>query len=119
MVRPFFGQTVEPNLKHRVVKYHLITNLDVNNLDIRKLNNAGKIKKTPSEFRTVVLGGDRETRPTLKKSKDVISVHCKGVCELPTPTAGGVEKMKFVFEGEKDCVRKTDAQNLLSLGQKH
>ena len=23
--------------------------------------------------------------------------------------------MKFVFEGEKDCVRKTDAQNLLSL----
>ena len=61
MERPFFGQTAEPNLKHRVVKYHLITNLDVNNLDIRKLNNAGEIKKTPSEIRTVVLGG-RETR---------------------------------------------------------
>ena len=61
MERPFFGQTAEPNLKHKVVKYHLITNLDVNNLDIRKLNNAGEIKKTPSEIRTVVLGG-RETR---------------------------------------------------------
>lgn len=57
MERPFFEQTAEPNLKHRVVKYHLITNLDVNNLDIRKLNNAGEIKKTPSEIRTVVLGG--------------------------------------------------------------
>ena len=61
MERPFFGQTAEPNLKHKVVKCHLITNLDVNNLDIRKLNNAGEIKKTPSEIRTVVLGG-RETR---------------------------------------------------------
>ena len=45
MERPFFGQTAEPNLKHKVVKYHLITNLDVNNLDILKLNNAGEIKK--------------------------------------------------------------------------
>lgn len=53
-VRPFFGQTAEPNLKHRVVKYHLITNSDVNNLDIQKLNNSGKIKKTPSEFRTAL-----------------------------------------------------------------
>ena len=29
---------------------------------------------------------------------DAISAHCKGVCVLPTPSAGGVKKTKFIPE---------------------
>lgn len=29
-----------------------------------------------------------------------ISAHCKGVEEIPTPTAGGIQKMKFISEGD-------------------
>lgn len=31
---------------------------------------------------------------------DAISAHCKGVCVLPTPSAGGVQKTKFIPEGD-------------------
>lgn len=31
---------------------------------------------------------------------DAITAHCKGVCVLPTPTAGGVQQMKFIKEPE-------------------
>ncbi len=31
---------------------------------------------------------------------DAISAHCKGVCILPTPSAGGVQKTKFIPEGD-------------------
>lgn len=31
---------------------------------------------------------------------DAISAHCKGVCVLPTPSAGGIQKTKFIPEGD-------------------
>ena len=31
---------------------------------------------------------------------DAISAHCKGVCVLPTPSAGGVQNTKFITEGD-------------------
>lgn len=31
---------------------------------------------------------------------DAISAHCKGGCVLPTPSAGGVQKTKFIPEGD-------------------
>lgn len=31
---------------------------------------------------------------------DAISAHCKGVCVLPTPSAGGVQKTKFIPESD-------------------
>ena len=31
---------------------------------------------------------------------DAITAHCRGVCVLPTPTAGGVQQMKFIKEPE-------------------
>lgn len=37
---------------------------------------------------------------TLKEAKDAISAHCKGVGNSQTPIAGGIQKMKFISEGE-------------------
>lgn len=35
-----------------------------------------------------------------KRTADAISAHCKGVCEMPTPTSGGMQMMKYVTEGD-------------------
>ena len=32
--------------------------------------------------------------------QNAISAHCKGVCVLPTPSAGGVQNTKFITEGD-------------------
>lgn len=35
-----------------------------------------------------------------QRTADAISAHCKGVCVLPTPSAGGVQNTKFITEGD-------------------
>ena len=35
-----------------------------------------------------------------QRAADAIAAHCKGVCVLPTPSNGGVQRMKFITEGD-------------------
>ncbi len=49
-----------------------------------------------------------------KRPADAISAHCKGVCKLQTPKAGGVQKMKFISEG--DIYRYVDKDESLKQG---
>lgn len=35
-----------------------------------------------------------------QRPADAITAHCKGVCVLPTPSNGGVQRMKFITEGD-------------------
>lgn len=35
-----------------------------------------------------------------KKTADAIREHCKGVCEIKTPTSGGIQSLKFIPESD-------------------
>ena len=56
----------------------------------------------------VMLIGGKEYFPATQCAKllgyarpaDAISAHCKGVCVLPTPSNGGIQRMKFIPEGD-------------------
>lgn len=35
-----------------------------------------------------------------KRTADAIREHCKGVCEIPTPTTGGIQALRFIPESD-------------------
>lgn len=60
----------------------------------------GTVRTIEQDGKVLFCGKDVAEALGYKRPADAISTHCKGVCELPTPTAGGVQKMKYVSEGD-------------------
>lgn len=72
----------------------------MNNLKI--FNNAkfGKIRTIEENGTVLFCGSDIAKALGYARPADAISAHCKGVCVLPTPSAGGTQNTKFIPEGD-------------------
>lgn len=72
----------------------------MNNLQI--FNNAkfGKIRTIEENGTVLFCGSDIAKALGYARPADAISAHCKGVCVLPTPSAGGTQNTKFIPEGD-------------------
>ncbi len=53
-----------------------------------------------NEGKVLFCGKDVANALGYKDTAYAISTHCKGVGEIPTPTAGGIQMMKFITEGD-------------------
>ena len=60
----------------------------------------GSIRIVMKDGKTLFCGKDVAEALGYKRTADAITTHCKGVCELPTPTSGGIQKMKYIPEGD-------------------
>lgn len=73
----------------------------MNEIQIFKSDSFGAVRTTTDENGKILFcGKDVATALGYKKTADAISAHCKGVCEIPTPSNGGVQMMKFITEGD-------------------
>lgn len=72
----------------------------MNNLQI--FNNAkfGEIRTIEENGTVLFCGSDIAKALGYARPADAISAHCKGVCVLPTPSAGGMQNTKFIPEGD-------------------
>lgn len=71
--------------------------------DIQIFNNElfGEIRTLEDENGKILFcGSDVAKSLGYARPADAISAHCKGVCVLPTPSAGGVQNTKFITEGD-------------------
>lgn len=72
-----------------------------NEIQIFKSDSFEAVRTTTDENGKILFcGKDVATALGYKKTADAISAHCKGVCEIPTPSNGGVQMMKFITEGD-------------------
>lgn len=70
-------------------------------IQIFKSDSFGAVRTTTDENGKILFcGKDVAAALGYKKTADAISAHCKGVCEIPTPSNGGVQMMKFITEGD-------------------
>lgn len=71
-------------------------------MDIEVFNNAefGEIRTIQKNGEVLFCGSDIARSLGYARPADAISAHCKGVCVLPTPSAGGVQNTKFITEGD-------------------
>lgn len=71
-------------------------------MDIEVFNNAefGEIRTIQKNGEVLFCGSDIAMSLGYARPADAISAHCKGVCVLPTPSAGGVQNTKFITEGD-------------------
>lgn len=60
----------------------------------------GKIRTADIDNKIFFCGSDVAKALGYARPADAITSHCKGVCVLPTPSAGGVQKTKFISEGD-------------------
>lgn len=60
----------------------------------------GEIRTIQKEDKVLFCGSDIARALGYARPADAISAHCKGVCVLPTPSAGGVQNTKFITEGD-------------------
>ena len=60
----------------------------------------GNIRVIEKNGETLFCGSDVAKALGYARPADAISAHCKGVCVLPTPSAGGVQNTKFITEGD-------------------
>lgn len=73
----------------------------MNEIQIFKSDSFGAVRTTTDENGKILFcGKDVATALGYKKTADAISAHCKGGCEIPTPSNGGVQMMKFITEGD-------------------
>ena len=72
----------------------------MNEIKIFENTEFGSVRTIEENGKVMFCGKDVAMSLGYKRPADAISAHCKGVCELPTPTAGGVQKMKFISEGD-------------------
>ncbi len=70
--------------------------------EIQVFNNTefGDIRTIEQDGKIWFCGKDVAMALGYKRTADAIAAHCKGVCEMPTPTSGGVQKMKYISEGD-------------------
>ena len=71
-------------------------------VDILTFNNSefGGIRTIQEDDKVLFCGSDIAKALGYARPADAISAHCKGVCVLPTPSAGGVQNTKFITEGD-------------------
>lgn len=71
-------------------------------MDISTFNDSefGEIRTIQKEDKVLFCGSDIARVLGYARPADAISAHCKGVCVLPTPSAGGVQNTKFITEGD-------------------
>lgn len=71
-------------------------------MEISTFNNTefGEIRTIQKEDKVLFCGSDIARALGYARPADAISAHCKGVCVLPTPSAGGVQNTKFITEGD-------------------
>ena len=71
-------------------------------MDISTFNNSefGEIRTIQKDSGILFCGSDVARALGYARPADAISAHCKGVCVLPTPSAGGVQNTKFITEGD-------------------
>lgn len=60
----------------------------------------GKVRTVDIDNKIYFCGSDVAKALGYSRPADAITSHCKGVCVLPTPSAGGVQKTKFISEGD-------------------
>ena len=72
----------------------------MNEIKIFENTEFGSVRTIEENGKVMFCGKDIAMSLGYKRPADAISAHCKGVCELPTPTAGGVQKMKYISEGD-------------------
>nr|DAZ55158.1 MAG TPA: repressor domain protein [Caudoviricetes sp.] len=60
----------------------------------------GKVRTADIDNKIYFCGSDVAKALGYLRPADAITSHCKGVCVLPTPSAGGVQKTKFISEGD-------------------
>lgn len=71
-------------------------------MDISTFNDSefGEIRTIQKEDKVLFCGSDIARALGYARPADAISAHCKGVCVLPTPSAGGIQNTKFITEGD-------------------
>lgn len=71
-------------------------------MDISTFNNSkfGEIRTILNDSWILFCGSDVARALGYARSADAISAHCKGVCVLPTPSAGWIQNTKFITEGD-------------------
>jgi prophage antirepressor-like protein len=60
----------------------------------------GSIRIFEQNGKVLFCGKDIAKSLGYQRTADVITAHCKGVCVLPTPSNGGIQRMKFIPEGD-------------------
>lgn len=69
-------------------------------VQIFKKDDFGEIRTIQNNGEVLFCGVDVAKALGYARPADAISAHCKGVCVLPTPSAGGVQNTKFITEGD-------------------
>lgn len=72
----------------------------MNEVQVFTNDSFGAVRTTTIADKILFCGRDVATALGYKRPADAISAHCKGVCEIPTPSNGGVQMMKFITEGD-------------------
>ena len=71
-----------------------------NMIEVFKDEEFGEIRTVQKDDKVLFCGSDVARALGYARPADAISAHCKGVCVLPTPSAGGVQNTKFITEGD-------------------
>lgn len=72
----------------------------MNQMEIFKNPEFGSIRTFEQDDKVLFCGKDIAKALGYQRTADAITAHCKGVCVLPTPSAGGVQNTKFITEGD-------------------
>lgn len=72
----------------------------MNQMETFKNPEFGSIRTFELDGKVLFCGKDIAKAPGYQRTADAITAHCKGVCVLPTPSNGGIQRMKFIPEGD-------------------
>ena len=72
----------------------------MNQMEIFKNPEFGSIRTFEQDDKVLFCGKDIAKALGYQRTADAITAHCKGVCILPTPSNGGIQRMKFIPEGD-------------------
>lgn len=73
---------------------------DTPKMEIFKNQEFGRVRIAQNGEKHLFCASDVAKALGYKRTADAISAHCKGVCVLPTPSAGGIQNTKFITEGD-------------------
>ena len=73
----------------------------MNNIQIFNNEQFGRVRIIMSdENKPMFLANDVARSLGYMRTADAISTHCKGVAILPTPTDGGIQRVKYIPESD-------------------
>ena len=72
----------------------------MSNLQVFNNSEFGAVRTVEQDGKVLFCGKDVAEALGYVRTADAISSHCKGVCDLPTPTGGGSQMMKYISEGD-------------------